>query len=822
MSSRSISGSIRRSSGGVTRRLAVLVAATTVLVVLLVGAGSARASYYQMVLCAANNGSNGFATATNTTSPQNLGGIFSFENYCGPAPFPAGNNAFLRLDENQPSGNAGYTAYGSMSWTPPPWIAIVAGGGYTRMPGSFNAGWRGRFWAEGWDGSTNNILVQGNGVANGDCGGVCWASCSAFCSHLWPFGGYGDYRRFVFEMTCYNQNGCDRSGFNAVDANTIILTLADRFDSQVGWSGNTPFMSSQWTRGAQTATYTWNELGSGIRNEWIDIDSARRFTIDHQATGECNRDNWGGVGEFARDFSPCAQATGIGRAYTFDTASLSDGAHWMVACTQDYGQWYSGQSSCVGRTIYTDNTAPGAASGLAVTSSNAQRYMDHFDASFALPPNQGSPISKIHYDVVNAAGEVVQPEKTVSGTNPTELKNIEGPKASGSYRLRIWLEDQVGWVGPATSAPIPHDTVPPAAPQQVAVAPPETSRQQQGFDVTWHNITDNGSPIDEAHYQVLNPAGAVVVPTKTLTGDNVQSIENLETPSEKGKFTLRLWLSDAEGNVGAPISAPLAYECVRSPVAGGQQLTAEFGDSDQKTVKQGEGATVSGDLKGSGGDIGGAPLCIFSNPATDTEREFLGMAVTGSHGDYRFAIPQGPSRKISVLYRPNQRQMSAAATLLTIVHPTFKAKKSVVENHHFAYFEGDIPGPHNNQVVIVLQVRSGKGWLAFRRYRTRDNGHFELAYRFNRTNRPTTYEMRAQVRQTTGYPYEQGNSDPLILKVVPDTGKNPEPTPNAEKHRCPKGKRAVKKVVKRGHKKTKKVVCVKVKKKKHHPGTVHH
>ncbi len=174
-------------------------------------AGTAKASYYKAVLCAGNNGSNGFATATNTASANNPGGIFSFENYCGPAPYPAGSNAFLRIAENQSGGNAGYTAYGSMSWTAPPYVWIAAGGGYTREHYAFNAGWRGRFWLEGYDGSMNNVLMQGSGVENGSCGGVCWATTSTFASHLWPFGGYGAYRRFVFEMTCYRQAGCDRS-----------------------------------------------------------------------------------------------------------------------------------------------------------------------------------------------------------------------------------------------------------------------------------------------------------------------------------------------------------------------------------------------------------------------------------------------------------------------------------------------------------------------------------------------------------------------------------------------------------------------------------
>jgi hypothetical protein len=107
---------------------------------------------------------------------------------------------------------------------------------------------------------------------------------------------------------------------------------------------------------------------------------------------------------------------------------------------------------------------------------------------------------KVRYSVTDAAGKVLVPEKVASGTNPTELTKIEGPKAPGDYRLRVQLEDAVGFVGPAATVPIPRDATPPAAPQEVAVTAPDTSRATQGFDVRWRNIVDAGSPIDAVHY----------------------------------------------------------------------------------------------------------------------------------------------------------------------------------------------------------------------------------------------------------------------------------------------------------------------------------
>ena len=86
-------------------------------------------------------------------------------------------------------------------------------------------------------------------------------------------------------------------------------------------------------------------------------------------------------GEYARSYQPCDTAADIKRSFGLDTATLADGAHTVSACTQDYAQWGnlngSGGESCDSRTVFTDNTAPGAPSGLIVTSSNPNRYLDH-------------------------------------------------------------------------------------------------------------------------------------------------------------------------------------------------------------------------------------------------------------------------------------------------------------------------------------------------------------------------------------------------------------------------------------------------------------
>ncbi|MGE0065900.1 MAG: hypothetical protein AB7T48_00980 [Solirubrobacterales bacterium] len=767
-----------------TARRPVLTALCLAAICLLVGvvsaatAKAAPAGQFKAVFCAGNVGSNGFGTGTNTISPQNPGGIFDFPNSCGPAPDPAGNAAFLRIAENQPSGNAGNGAYGFVHWDTPPFVHFKTAGGWTRQPLAFNDGWRARFWGIDFDNNGFQIFSQGVGAPAG--------TTSTFAPHLWP-GGNADFWRFAFEVNCVRPAGCDRTNFNAADVNTLVFTLSDDQNAQVGFTNGSTLMSGAWAKGSQAVTFNHADNGSGLRFTYVRVDGVERFRWDHRA--QCNLDASQANGEYARVFQPCPVGGPWPVSAALDTGTLSDGAHTLQACAQDYGQAIglngTASESCVQSPIYSDNTAPGAPTGLVVTSSNPNRYLDRFGAQFTLPPNQGSPITKVHYQVINAAGEVVKPEQILTATNPTGLTGIEGPTKAGDYRLRVWLEDQVGFTGPAAITPIPHDTTPPAAPQLLAVTSPNTPRAVDGFDLRWQNIVDPGAPIDAALYSILDGAGKVVVPATRVAGENIQAIGDLDAPGLAGAYQLRLWLSDGEGNVGAPVTAPLAYDCQRSAERGATLINAKLGGGAGQTVQQGDGTSLTGSLRSPTGAVASSPVCIFTRVQTDSGREFLGMALTDAGGDFRFPIPAGPSREVIAIHRDGTRQLRASASLDTVVQPTLKARKTTVRNGESAYFEGQIPGPHNDNVTIVLQVKSGQGWLAFRRYRTRNDGHFEMVYPFRRTTRPTSYEMRAQVREAGGYPYLEGDSDPVILRVLPEA----KPKKQAAKKRCGKVKK---------------------------------
>jgi hypothetical protein len=734
-----------------------------------IGARSADAADYRMLLCAGNVGAGEYTTETNTTTDQSSG-IFELENNCGPAPIPAGNAAYLRIAENQASGMAGNGAFGRFTWTAPEGLQIASAGGYTREPYSFNEGWRARYWLEGFDGSANNVLVQGSGITEPT--EVNKPKTTTFAPHLWPFPALGSYRKFNFEVECVRQAGCDRSNYNAADSNTMLLTLDDP-SPPVVMVGESPLTAGRWVKGPQSIGWATTEAGSGLRFERLRVDGGEQITSDFRSS--CDIGTSEATGEYARSFEPCPRGGPIPHSAPIETASLADGSHSVAVCAQDFAQAQgiegTGGETCETRAIRTDNTAPAAPLSLSIGSVNAARYEQTFSASWGLAPDPGSPVTQVRYWITGAAGNVVVPVQTVAATNPTGLPSITGPATAGDYHLNVQLVDEVGFVGATASAAIPHDTTPPAAPQDISVTPPSEARAAHGFDVSWTNIVDDGSPISAAHYDITDQAGNVVVGEQTITAEDPQSIEHLATPQQRGAYELHLWLSDAEGNVGAPVSAPLSYECVRSEAKGAASVSATFGAAqrNQVLVPYGSGAVLGGHLRGGTGQaIGGAPICVYSRIVTGKKPRFLGIAISDSEGSYQYPIAAGASREIVVENRPGQRTIRSAATLVTRARPSLRlVSKTPVHNKTTAVFVGKLPGPDSGSVSVVLQIKDGTGWTVFGRATTRADGSYKIKYKFTQTFTPVTFTVRTQMPPQKGVPYHSGSSELIAVPVRP-------------------------------------------------------
>lgn len=226
----------------------------------------------------------------------------------------------------------------------------------------------------------------------------------------------------------------------------------------------------------------------------------------------------------------------------------------------------------------------------------------------------------------------------------------------------------------------------------------------------------------------------------------------------------------APGSAGSSTSVPPGGACPDSGATNGATLSAGLGEDRDttETVDYGESATLGGYLLDQGGrGVPNAIVCIYSGVDTDETNELVGLALTNEYGLYEFQVPSGPSRNLTAVYRSNGDQLSAWALLQVRAGATLRIAQNPVHNKHFAYFSGKIPGPHNDGVIVVLQVKRGRGWLVFHRYSTRNGGKFSLKYRFTRTFSPTIYTIRAEVAGAPGYPYLPGASPSKDLRVLP-------------------------------------------------------
>src|SRR6187399_32038 len=80
-------------------------------------------------------------------------------------------------------------------------------------------------------------------------------------------------------------------------------------------------------------------------------------------------------------------------------------------------------------------------------------------------------------------------------------------------------------------------------------------------------------------------------------------------------------------------------------------LTAGIGPdhAHAAVVDQGEGSVLSGALKSSTASVQGVFLCVYSRVLTDSEATLVGIAVARPDGSFRFGVPPGPSRLLTVL-----------------------------------------------------------------------------------------------------------------------------------------------------------------------------
>lgn len=191
------------------------------------------------------------------------------------------------------------------------------------------------------------------------------------------------------------------------------------------------------------------------------------------------------------------------------------------------------------------------------------------------------------------------------------------------------------------------------------------------------------------------------------------------------------------------------------------------------SVPFGKRATARGTLmSASGAPIAGAAVDVFAKPnSTGAEYVRVGVVRTTGAGAFSYEAPAGTSRTLRFRYEGSQQQRPSEGevTVRVPAATTIKVDRRRARNRQKVTFSGRLRGlpiPTGGKLVDLQAFYRGR-WRTFATPRANGKGAWRFKYRFGATRRPTTYRFRAVIRREAVYPYEEGLSALVSVRVVP-------------------------------------------------------
>jgi hypothetical protein len=253
---------------------------------------------------------------------------------------------------------------------------------------------------------------------------------------------------------------------------------------------------------------------------------------------------------------------------------------------------------------------------------------------------------------------------------------------------------------------------------------------------------------------------------------------------EAGRRTLKVRITDAANNVveQGPYSVDAISPSNRGALNGSNAsedagLTARFtgGRATHRTVGYSARARVTGRLLNSAGKpIGGARVNILSRDLRQGARAVeRASATTGADGVYIASVRAGASRLIQVGWRShvndNRFQENAYVTLKARASARLSVSPKRAGLGHTVVLSGRVRGTIPARgVALLFQGRGRNGHYAtFADGRASRRGTFRVRYRFRSgASRGHTFVFHVKLRRDAGFPYEQGYSNRVHVRVL--------------------------------------------------------
>lgn len=253
---------------------------------------------------------------------------------------------------------------------------------------------------------------------------------------------------------------------------------------------------------------------------------------------------------------------------------------------------------------------------------------------------------------------------------------------------------------------------------------------------------------------------------------------------EVGRRTLRVRVTDAADNVVE--QGPYVIDAISpsnrgafngSSASEDAGLTARFmgGRKTRRTVGYNARARITGRLLNSSGQpIAGARVNVFSRNLSPGARSIeRGSAITGADGVYVASVRAGASRLIQVGWRSHVNdvrfQESAYVTLKARASARLSVSSRRVGFGRTVTLSGRLRGTVPPRgVALLFQGRGRDGrYATFADGRASRRGTFHVRYRFRSgASRGHTFVFRVKLRRDAGFPYEQGYSNRVRVRVL--------------------------------------------------------
>jgi len=746
--------------GGIARMVAMGVALA--LALLLLAAREATAGNYRVAQCGWNAGID--ASWADDTG----GAKFRPEAGCG---FDAGQLKSLTRGGSTISG----TRFARWRWEAP------AGTGISRV------------WGIWWQ-TLNDGMEQRFGAGDGGGGFDATLTASATDTTQRDFlAEFGEPAPAIEDrLLCARATdrwcSLDPGSWSAI--RSLTIDVLDGYAPVPGQPG-AGLAPGGWWRGAERVNYWDSDTGGGVRFSETLLDGNRAGLTEYP----CAKAMIGGEWRATR-MQPCP--TGAAGEVTVQTTKFSDGSHALSRCATDF----AGNRSCIApTTVLIDNNPPAHPQSLSLAGGEGWRRVDDFDISWADPDQSpASPVGGAYWQITGPSGYDTGVQYA-SGRGIVALADRKLPHA-GAYSFRIWLCDEAGNAdsGTALELPLRLDDVPP----EVAFEPVGARKAGELPGAVSAEVHDehSGPAGGTISYRRVDVERWIELPTRT-EGDGAAGAQRLVAPLpdelEPGAYVFRAEANDGAGNSAATTRRADGAEMELSklpPVAPSRPASGQQGGrrrarartrlfaklrwrrrrGQRVTVPFGAGAALTGRLlRADGAGIAGRRLRVVSRPSHGAlMRRRVATVRTGRHGGFRLALPAGPSRRVTVVYRGEAglaRARRSALALRVRGAATLSVAPSSLRTGQSLHLWGRVrargaPLPRRGKLVAIQYYENeARVWRPVLVTRSDHAGRFHARYRFRYITGAARIRLRAVALAEERWPYAPGASRPVVVRV---------------------------------------------------------